>query len=132
MKVQRDTKQRRLIYETVMKHYDHPNAEEIYTDVHLQDAKISKGTVYRNLKILSDNEDIFHIKVPGADRYDSTLKNHYHILCTECGIVIDAPIDYISPNDDLVEEKTDFKIQKHQTVFEGVCPKCQNASKKQI
>lgn len=124
-KQQRDTKQRRLVYEVVMKRCDHPNADEIYADVHAADDKISKGTVYRNLNVLSENGEIRHVKVPGADRYDRTLGEHYHILCSVCGMVTDAPIDYIAVNDDYVAAQTGFLIKRHRTVFEGVCPDCQ-------
>ncbi len=123
-KQQRDTRQRRMIYDNVMSRCDHPGADEIYLDVHSQDEKISKGTVYRNLGILSENGDILHVRVPGADRYDSRLDNHYHILCTECGRVIDAPIEYNKKSDLIVEEQTGFVIKRHRAFFEGICPEC--------
>ena len=123
-KQMRDTKQRRLVYDAVMNRCDHPNADDIYMDVHAKDNKISKATVYRNLKVLSETGDILHVKVPGADRYDSMLDNHYHIICTVCGTVIDSPIDYNYESDSFVEDKTGFKINRHRTVFEGICPEC--------
>ena len=123
-KQMRDTKQRRLVYDAVMNRCDHPNADDIYMDVYAKDNKISKATVYRNLKVLSETGDILHVKVPGADRYDSMLDNHYHIICTVCGTVIDSPIDYNYESDSFVEGKTGFKINRHRTVFEGICPEC--------
>ena len=123
-KPQRDTKQRRMICDAVMKRCDHPNADEIYLDVHAQDSRISKATVYRNLKVLSDNGEITHVRVPGADRYDSTLRNHYHIICMQCGKVIDAPIKYEAARDRFVETETGFLIRRHRAVFEGLCPDC--------
>lgn len=53
MKIQRSTKQRQLILEAVEKRHDHPTADQIYLDVHAVDERISRGTVYRNLGILS-------------------------------------------------------------------------------
>lgn len=123
-KQQRDTKQRRLVFDAVLHRRDHPTADAIYADVHAADDKISKGTVYRNLNVLSQNGEILHVKVPGADRYDFTLTNHYHVICTECGRVEDAPIGYIAENDDTVAAGTGFVIQRHRTVFEGLCPDC--------
>ena len=124
-KLQRDTVQRRLVYDAVMSSCSHPSAEEIYTDVRSQNSKISKGTVYRNLNLLSSQEDILHIYVPGSDRYDSRADNHYHIICSKCGKVIDAPVDYSYENDSIVAEATGFQIKKHHTFFEGICPDCQ-------
>ena len=124
-KQQRDTKQRRLILETVISHGDHPDADDIYLDVHNTDEKISKGTVYRNLKLLSENGDIRHVKIPGTDRYDRTLPPHYHILCIGCGKVIDAPLEYTREFDGLISSQTGFIIKGHRMVFEGLCPECQ-------
>ena len=123
-KVRRNTKQRRVICEIVMNRRDHPSADEIYSDVHENDRRISKATVYRNLNILSLEGDIQRVKVPGADRYDSTLERHYHVICTICGTVIDSPIKYDADSDDFVGERTGFRILRHRTVFEGICAEC--------
>ena len=87
----RETKQRRIVLETVRCHTDHPTANTIYEEVHAIDGKISQGTVYRNLSCLSEDGEILHIKVPGADRYDLRTDLHYHIICLKCGKVIDIP-----------------------------------------
>ena len=125
----RDTKQRRLVYEAVTKRRDHPGADTIYLDLHAKDNKISKATVYRNLKLLSENGDIQHIEAPGADRYDVTVSRHYHIVCSHCGKMIDAPIPYYAENDSLIENQTGFKISGHRTLFEGICPECLKSEK---
>lgn len=131
-KQQRDTKQRREVYDAVMNRCDHPSADDIYFQLRATDDKISKGTVYRNLNILSDNEEITHVKVPnGSDRFDRRLDNHIHIICLECGKVIDAPIEYVSEYDSEVEKQTGFSIRRHRTVFEGFCPACLAKEKEQ-
>ena len=127
---QRDTKQRRMIYEAVLRRSDHPDADQIYLDVNAIDRKISKATVYRNLRVLSENGLIAHVRMPGADRYDLTLKRHYHMICAICGRVTDAPINYAEENDRLLESKTGFRITRHQTIFEGICPECLAAPEK--
>ena len=124
-KQQRDTKQRRLVYDSVMSRCDHPNADDIYTQAHAADPRLSKGTVYRNLKVLSENGDVLHVKIPGTDRYDRNVYPHYHVLCTVCGKVVDAPLVYSPELDAAVSENTGFAIDTHRTVFEGICPECQ-------
>ena len=42
----RNTKQRTLILDIVRAHGDHPTAEDIYRNVHEQNPKVSRGTVY--------------------------------------------------------------------------------------
>ena len=57
MKNLRNSKQRQIVLDAVRARCDHPSADQIYLDVRTTDAKISRGTVYRNLGILSDTEE---------------------------------------------------------------------------
>ena len=120
----RETKQRKIILETVRKHADHPTANTIYEEIHAIDGKISQGTVYLNLNGLSAEGEILHIKVPGADRYDLKTDLHYHIICLNCGKVIDIPFDYLPDPDEKVADVTGYTVFRHRTVFEGLCPEC--------
>lgn len=124
MKTHRNSKQRQIILDAVRARCDHPSADQIYLDVRTKDDKISRGTVYRNLGILSTAEEISNVKVPAADRYDSRVDRHYHIYCTGCGKTFDAPLDYHAEYDEQVKEATGFQIKRHRLVFEGLCPEC--------
>lgn len=118
-----------MILSVVRGRCDHPTAEQIYEEVHKLDEKISRGTVYRNLNVLSEDGEVYHVKVPGADRFDLTTENHYHVICVNCGAVIDAPIEYKENFNRVVEEKTGYKVLRHTMTFEGVCQKCIKKSK---
>ena len=49
----------------------HPTAEEIFEEVKKKDSNISRGTVYRNLKELVNEDFIIKISMnDGPDRYD--------------------------------------------------------------
>lgn len=129
MKNQRSSRQRQLILEAVKKRHDHPTADQIYLDVRSEDSHISRGTVYRNLALLSASGQISNVKVPAADRFDFRPDRHYHLFCTGCGRVFDAPISYHDEYDALVAEETGFQISRHRTVFEGLCPDCSSKMK---
>lgn len=124
MKQKRNSRQRQMILDAVSKRHDHPTADEIYLDVRAKDEKISRGTVYRNLGVLTENRAISNVKLPAADRYDCRIDYHYHLLCTECNKVFDAPHIYHSEFDEKAAEDTGFLIKRHRVVFEGVCPEC--------
>ena len=130
MKKRRNSKQRQVILDAVMSRCDHPNADQIYLDVREKDDKISRGTVYRNLGILSDDGELTNVKVPAADRYDSRLDKHYHIFCTGCSKVFDAPLSYHGQYDEQIEKETGFQISRHRMIFEGLCPDCKDKNKK--
>lgn len=126
MKQQRNTKQRKLVLDAVRARCDHPNAEQIYQDVRAIEPKISRGTVYRNLSILIQNGEVLHVKVPKAERFEGhRLDPHYHLLCTGCGAVADVPLTYYPDFDKEVSARTGYVIERHRTLFEGLCPDCQ-------
>lgn len=122
---QRNTRQRKLVLDTVLAHRDHPSVDLIYLAVRGEDDKISRGTVYRNLHLLVENGDIQKIKIPGADRFDWRLEPHYHIACVKCGAIVDAPIPYREDLDARVSEASGFKEIHHRLIFDGICPECQ-------
>lgn len=124
MKQERSTHQRQLVLDAVKARHDHPTADEIYLDVRAQDGRISRGTVYRNLGFLAGKGAILQVKVPAADRFDCRLDFHYHLLCTACGAVSDAPLVYHAELDDELSRETGYAIARHRTVFEGLCPAC--------
>jgi Fur family transcriptional regulator, ferric uptake regulator len=121
----RNTKQRQIVLETVLEHCDHPTADQIYFYVRKKDEKISRGTVYRNLNILSEEGEILHVKVPGVDRFDSRQDLHYHLLCSECGKLTDLADPYDSKLDRKIARESGYQISRHRLIFEGICPECQ-------
>ena len=120
----RNTRQRQLVLEEVQSRCDHPTSEQIYQAVHTQDERISRGTVYRNLDILAQEGQLLEVETPKANRYDLRSDFHAHMVCTQCGYVCDAPVDYAPAVDNAVAEATGFQIVGHQTIFQGLCPAC--------
>ena len=83
----------------------------------------------RNLNILSEEGQITHVKVPGADRYDCRTDFHYHLICTGCGAVCDAPFSYDPTPDKTLAAESGYRITRHRLIFEGICPACQKAGR---
>jgi Fur family ferric uptake transcriptional regulator len=125
MKRQRNTKQRKMVFDAVQNHMDHPSADQIYRKLRDEDPKISRGTVYRNLNLLAENGEVRHVDMPGVDRFDWRTEPHYHVLCKGCGRISDATLSYQKELDALLSEESGYKIARHTTVFEGLCPQCQ-------
>ena len=121
----RNTRQRKLVLDAVRQSYNHPTADEIYNAVREQDDKISRGTVYRNLNLLADAGEILSIKTPGGSRFDRTIEPHAHIICTSCSRVIDVPLPFDAQLDARASEQIGWSVSSHYTIFEGLCPDCQ-------
>lgn len=121
----RMTNQRRVILEEVRKVNTHPTADEVYEMVRKRLPRISMGTVYRNLEILSTLGLIQRIGPATAQmRFDGTTKNHYHIRCIRCGRVDDAPVQPVQNIENTIRESSDYTIVGHRVEFIGICPAC--------
>lgn len=128
MKQKRNTRQRELVMQIVKIHHDHPTADEIYLEAREKDDKISRGTVYRNLNLLAEAGEILQVKVPGsADRFDSRLDYHYHIICRKCGEIMDLSLPYNNQLDIGIQKQTGYRIMRHRIVFDGICSHCQKS-----
>ena len=121
----RTTSQRRVILEEIKKLNTHPTADEVYEMVRKRLPRISLGTVYRNLEILSTCGLIKKIgPVSSQMRFDGNTSNHYHIRCVYCGSLEDAPIETVEEIENRIREATDYTIMGHTLEFMGVCPEC--------
>ena len=124
----RHSRQRELVLETVRGCKDHPTADEIYELVRTQDATISKGTVYRNLNLLSELGEIRKLPMPvGPDHYDFNLGSHYHFICRNCYKVVDASIPYDEKLNSASAALPGFKTEWHRLILVGLCAECNKA-----
>ena len=105
----------------------HPSIEEIYAEINKDHPSISKTTVYRNLRLLSDSGIIARVLLPdGLERYDKSAICHYHFSCTVCGHIYDVDIERLERIDSEVQEKYGFCVDRHDVVFSGTCLECQS------
>ena len=90
----RNTIQKDLVRNAVYEMKRHVTANEVYESIKEAYPTIGKGTVYRNLDILVEEGVLRKVEVPdGPNRYDFTLKNHYHVRCVKCGEVSDVDME---------------------------------------
>ena len=119
------SRQRELILETVQQSADHPTADTIYARVRALDPKVSLGTVYRNLNLLCENGRLLKVSIPGgSDRFDHTLQNHAHAVCTVCGTVSDVLPQALPLLEEFLQQDCGFTVRRMNLVLEGVCPRC--------
>ncbi len=121
----RMTAQRRVILEELRKVSSHPTADRVYEMVRLRLPRISLGTVYRNLEILSECGMIQKLELGGIQkRFDGNANNHYHVRCIHCDRIKDVPIGPITAIEDALHGKSDYEIIGHRLEFIGVCTQC--------
>ena len=120
-----DLMHRRLILETLKERDDHPTAEQIYFYVRAQADSVSRAAVYRNLRALQAQGEVVRVGQTGPERFDHIVHPHHHILCTNCGKLSNAPVDYQRKLDLEAADATDYIVSRHYLLFEGICPDCQ-------
>ena len=120
------SRQREVIKEYLASTKAHPTADTVYLHVRKTFPKISLGTVYRNLALLSERGEILKLSYEGgADHYDACTDPHYHFVCHECGSVIDldmAPID--EKLNEIASENFPGEITQNVVYFKGICKNC--------
>ena len=121
----RMTKQRRTIIRALEAGESHPTADEVYEAVRRELPRISLGTVYRNLDVMSEHGIIRKLEFGGSQRrFDGMPKNHYHLRCTGCGRLDDAPLAPLAELEESLKEVSDYEIVGHRLEFIGLCPQC--------
>jgi len=124
-KALRTTRQRMVLLEELRRHNNHPSADELYERVRRRLPRISLGTVYRNLEVLSQLGEIQKLELSGSlKRYDGVCSKHYHIRCVQCDRVEDAPIAPLNQIEDELYTTTVYEIIGHNLEFTGLCPRC--------
>ncbi|UCD91394.1 MAG: transcriptional repressor [Desulfobacterales bacterium] len=119
------TQQRKTILDVLKKTKTHPSADEIYEIVKQKLPRISLGTVYRNLEVLSELGMIQVLELSGSlKRFDWDPNKHYHIRCIRCDRVENAPIAPMRQLENDLYESTVFEIVGHNLEFTGLCPRC--------
>ena len=119
------SRQRESIKKFLMTRTDHPTAETIYENLRKEYPKISLGTVYRNLSLLTDIGEIQTISTGvGPDRFDGNAKPHYHFICKHCGQVMDLKMQGLEHINLLAQHEFPGIIEGHSVFFYGRCESC--------
>ncbi len=119
------SRQREAIMHFLEDRKDHPTADMIYAHLRAEDSKISLGTVYRNLSLLTELGRIRTIMTgDGKERYDPNTAPHSHFVCRKCGAVSD--IDVTCPDTLRLSAQIESggTVEDSQLYFFGVCGEC--------
>ncbi len=121
----RSTIQRTLVLETVKELQCHVTADEVYDMIVKKHSNISRGTVYRNLNLLSDIGEIRKVEMPnGPDCYDHICHEHYHARCIKCGRIFDVEMELIADLEKNIKDTHGFLFTGHDIFFKGICLEC--------
>ena len=116
----RMTPQRRRVLEAV-RSLGHATPEEISASL----SDVDVATVYRAVQLLESLGLVAHTHLGhGAPSYRPAEDEHIHVVCHDCGAVIDAPTGLAATLVRRLQEERGFAVDlAHFTVF-GRCADC--------
>ena len=122
----RITPQRYAILNVLAHSYEHPSAESIHTKLIEHYPTMSLATVYKTINLLKKEGEVLELGFSElGNRYDGNKPYpHPHVICTECGKIVDpSQLDLEDITNKMMAE-TGFKIVSHRLDFMGICPDC--------
>ena len=120
------TPQRLMILAAIEGSRDHISAEEIYAPVAAKYPHVNISTVYRTLELLKKLGMVYEINLgEGRIRYHAEESgHHHHLVCQQCGTVIDIDEAALSSLRDILLRDYHFQAElRHVGVF-GICESC--------
>lgn len=124
----KSTRQRSLIVDAFFDQDGHHTVEDLWSRVREQDKRVSVATVYRTMKLLTDC-GLAHARNfgDGQTRYEPAVGRHHHdhLICTQCGLIVEFENDKIEQLQDAVARKHGFSVVSHKMELYGLCRNCQ-------
>jgi Fur family transcriptional regulator, peroxide stress response regulator len=125
------TLQRRAVFEAIFEREDHPSADQVYAAVREQLPEISRMTVYRILGNLVALGLLAKTSHPSSvARFDPKIHQHHHLICLDCGGVIDLEEERLNKITWPDARPFGFEIEGYHINFRGRCAACRQAAKK--
>ena len=106
----------------------HPTALEVYEAVRRVRPRIGLATVYRILHQLTEQGRIKELgRNDECCRYDARTHRHDHAVCTECGALLDIPVEIRLPGEVLqaAAQSAGISLGTHEVRIYGQCTTCQ-------
>lgn len=121
------TPQRRVVIRAIASSQDHLTPAAIYEKVHQEHPSIGLATIYRTLDILTKLGLICELHAGGSchSYTTSASEHHHHLICSNCGKVVDFSSYDLSLLKQRLSLETGFEINDHLLEFIGLCQACQ-------
>lgn len=123
----RITPQRHAILEYLISSMTHPTADEIYKALEGRFPNMSVATVYNNLRVFREVGLVKELTYGDASsRFDFVTHEHYHIICEECGKMVDFQYPGLDEIEQFAAHVSGYKVSHHRLEVYGLCPECEN------
>ena len=119
------TTQRRAVFEGILDRTDHPTAEQLFRAVRGDLPQISRMTIHRILGTFVSLGLVAKTCHPGSvARFDPKLHQHHHLVCLNCGHIIDLEDPRLNHIPWPKVNPREFQIEDYNIHFRGRCARC--------
>ena len=129
------TKQKACVLAYLEAHPEqHITAAELVSALNRNGTPVGAATVYRQLERLEkqglvrryamDDGSSACWQFGGEEAKAGTCHAHFHLKCTECGVLIHLDCDHLAAITAHVQEDHGFMIDPARTTFYGLCRAC--------
>jgi Fur family ferric uptake transcriptional regulator len=128
----RFTKERSAILQKALSLNGHFDPETLYLQIKGTGMKASRASVYRTLNLLCDCGLIGRVRQSDHGAiYEQTFGHghHDHMLCTQCGKVIEFYSEELEKLQEALCRKREFSGASHTLEIRGYCKTCRKKKK---
>ena len=117
----RITTARRLVISTLLGAPGHITAEELAAAIQEQHPEVHLSTVYRTLDSLEKLGIVEHTHIGHGPSVYHVGVTHQHLVCEDCGAVIDAPTDVLDDLRNVLLARFGFDLHIGHFALLGRC-----------
>ena len=122
----RMTPQRQLVLEAV-RELGHATPEQVCAQVQRAAPAVNITTVYRSLDLLERLGLVRHTHLGhGAPSYSADEHEHLHLVCHECGTVVEAPRVLMTDLAARLDDALGFGLDVAHVALSGLCRRCRD------
>ena len=122
----RSTRQRDIVAKTFFALDGHVNVDELLAHARRESPRLGYATVYRTLKLLTECGLAAERRFGNDSRVYETAgdtAHHDHLICVECGHVLEFENEEIEKLQDKVARSFGFTLVRHKLELYGMCPR---------
>lgn len=126
------TAERQALFDEIFSRHEHLEADELLVRLRAKHTKISRATIYRTLELLVDSGIVGRVRIGEAGyRYERLRAgdHHDHLICDQCGRVIEFFEPRIENLQDEVAERYGFVLLSYSHQMRGICRSCRPRAK---
>lgn len=120
----RATQERSRVLDSIAELDRHFSADELYMVMNRNADKVSRATIYSTLDLLTQCGILMKHRFQGESAHfelAARMPNHDHLICTECGKVVEFRVEELDNIRNSVANSLGFKPVSHSLQIFAVC-----------